>query len=373
MDRSVNKRGKNSSKGEFPFKIDLSSKAAYVDQLTESVREAIRTGKCRPGDKLPSWDEMARVLGVSRKIPRLAMSALAREGVVVSRPRVGTVVGSRSVGIACKDPVLYVRYEAETGSYFSDVCFGAFRKKLLANGYPTAVLDVPGIERGKFRIGHLERLFRFNYSLVVDTCNNPTIRKWCDGLGAPVLHSSDVNAAGEREIKAALNEFVAHSIRSNIKEIIQVNVLSVRSVPLHACFSGTGVRVIHWNIKRQHGRLPFEGIRNAAEAAFHERILRGRDWLPDLFFFSDDHLASGALTALAVNGVRIPDDVKAVTVANEGNMPVWHGECTAILHRPVVIADRMASSALEKLGERTGRAGSSVPACEYLVGATFPL
>lgn len=33
--------------------------------------------------------------------------------------------------------------------------------------------------------------------------------------------------------------------------------------------------------------------------------------------------AEGALTALAVDGVRIPEDVKAVTHANKGLGPVW--------------------------------------------------
>ena len=45
--------------------------------------------------------------------------------------------------------------------------------------------------------------------------------------------------------------------------------------------------------------------------------------LPDLFLFADDYLAQGALIALAVTGVRIPEDVAVVTHANKGLGPVW--------------------------------------------------
>ena len=45
--------------------------------------------------------------------------------------------------------------------------------------------------------------------------------------------------------------------------------------------------------------------------------------LPDLFIFTDDYLAQGALIALAVAGVRIPEDVAVVTHANKGLGPVW--------------------------------------------------
>ena len=47
------------------------------------------------------------------------------------------------------------------------------------------------------------------------------------------------------------------------------------------------------------------------------------DALPDLIVFNDDILAQGALTALLARGVRIPEDVKVVSLANRGAGPVF--------------------------------------------------
>jgi len=48
-----------------------------------------------------------------------------------------------------------------------------------------------------------------------------------------------------------------------------------------------------------------------------------QDKLPDVFLFTDDHLAQGGVLALMERGIRIPEDVKVVTHANRGLGPYW--------------------------------------------------
>ncbi|MBQ6246331.1 MAG: substrate-binding domain-containing protein [Kiritimatiellae bacterium] len=84
------------------------------------------------------------------------------------------------------------------------------------------------------------------------------------------------------------------------------------------------------------------GLVQRATDEFAARLAKGRKWLPDLLFFRDDHLATGALVALSVAGVRIPEDVRVVTWANRdlgpafaagvnvGKLPKWRQGCSRI-------------------------------------------
>ncbi len=61
------------------------------DAVTRALREAILSGKIRPGDRLLQ-DELARQLGVSRQPVREALRRLQSEGLVVQTPQRGLLV-----------------------------------------------------------------------------------------------------------------------------------------------------------------------------------------------------------------------------------------------------------------------------------------
>ena len=357
---------------ELPFKLNPSAKASYTEQLADALREAIRTGRYRQGERLPSWDEMAEALGVSRRIPRDAMKILSREGCVVSRPRIGTVAGRPAEKRTWKAPVLYVRYEVDAVSYCSCACLEVFRRRLLDEGYPTMPLEIPRKKRGGFDFGVIEGIKSFGHSLVVNNCSyHPEVGEWCSGLGAPVLDAGGV-VAGDNE--KALRDFAAHCKRKGVKRIMEVTFASPASVRLPSSFARAGVKVEGWMIPPLAGCPRLESIRNAAQRAFAERLRdEGRGWLPDLFFFVDDYLAAGAFLSLSLAGVRIPEEVKVVTLANEGNVPVWNGSCATLLNRQTVRGERLAAAALELLaGKAAHRAECSAPMIEYAPGDTFP-
>lgn len=360
---------------KLPFRLDPYAKASYTEQLAEAFREAIRTGGIRAGERLPSWDEMAEELGVSRRVPRDAMKILAREGCIVSRPRIGTVV-SRTVGQdAWKAPILYVRYEVDAESYASNVRFNAFRRRLLDAGYPTMPLEIPRKKRGGFDFPQVDGISRFRHSLVVNDCSyHPEIGEWCAGIGAPVLDAFGKNGRKTREREFALQDLEVHCLRKGVRRIMEVTFASPATIRLPSSFSRAGVELKAWMIPPHKGLPPLEAIRGAAEDAFSHRLAKeGRRWLPDLLFFVDDYLASGALLALSLAGVRIPEDVKVVTIANEGNVPVWHGSVAMLLYRQSVVGERLAAAALERLGGRIPRTMKHQSASvEYIPGDTFP-
>ena len=360
---------------KLPFKLDPHAKASYTEQLADAMREAIRTGRYYAGERLPSWDEIAAELGVSRRIPRDAMKDLAREGYVVSRPRVGTVVGNMSERRIWKAPVLFIRYEVDAESYASTARLNAFRRRLLDAGYPTMPLEIPRKKRGGFDFPSVEGVTQFRHSLIINDCPyHPEIGEWCAGIGVPVVNACEVKTPWREEFENAFCELADHCRRRGVKRIVEVTFSSPATMRLPSSFSRAGIELDGWMIPPQRGLPRLEAIRSAAEAAFACRLANeGRGWLPDLFFFVDDYLASGALLALSLAGVKMPEDVRLVTLANEGNVPVWHGSVARLLYRQSVWGERLADAALERLGCSPERHSRKRPAMvEYIPGDTFP-
>lgn len=67
---------------------------ALHHQLAELIREAIANGTLRPGEELPSEDDIADDVAVSRTAVRNAMDALSAEGLVVKRAGARTRVAT---------------------------------------------------------------------------------------------------------------------------------------------------------------------------------------------------------------------------------------------------------------------------------------
>ncbi|MCM0755044.1 GntR family transcriptional regulator [Desulfovibrio aminophilus] len=64
------------------------SKQTYGEQVVQYIKQSIRAGTLRPGDRI-SEEQLAKELSVSRAPIREAMQTLANEGVLVSAPHKG--------------------------------------------------------------------------------------------------------------------------------------------------------------------------------------------------------------------------------------------------------------------------------------------
>ncbi len=363
------------AKKAIPFAIDPHDKAGYAQQLADSIRRAIASGSLKVGGKLPSWDEMSAALGVSRRIPREAMKILSREGWVVSRPRLGTVVaeGKMPRRTTWNPPVLFVHYDTGSVSYYADACCSSFARQLMARGYPVIPIGISRKKNGGFDFRAVAGVKGCVSSLVVNMCSHSEIREWCEGLGIPVLQSSPGTAKCRQKM---LRSFVRRCLKSGIRNVVEVECFP-RAGEAGVCkaLSDAGITVTTWLIPPTRGIPYLEGVRLAAERAFSRRLAEGRDWLPDLFFFADDYLAQGAFLSLAAAGVEIPEDVKVVSSANEGNRPLWRQSVAMFLYDPAASGEALAESALDILSVRNSRPLVEVSfnsAPRYIQGDTFP-
>ncbi|NUW30849.1 GntR family transcriptional regulator [Nonomuraea sp. SMC257] len=79
------------------FHLDRRSGVATYLQLVHQVKQALRLGTLRPGDRLPTAREVVEALAINPNTVLKAYRELEREGLVEGRPGLGTFV-QRSLG-----------------------------------------------------------------------------------------------------------------------------------------------------------------------------------------------------------------------------------------------------------------------------------
>jgi len=134
------------------MKVDPASGWPLSAQLAQVVRELIRVGQLRPGDKVPSEPQLAREHQVSRDTAQRALAMLADEGLITRRRGVGSIVAAAVV------PVTEVR--AAPGTRISARLPTAAERHAIQAGMWVPVLAVAGP-------GWPEQLFPADRAVVV--------------------------------------------------------------------------------------------------------------------------------------------------------------------------------------------------------------
>lgn len=78
--------------------VNRSSPTPPWQQLTELLRARIESGELQPGDRIPSVVGLAQEYELAAGTVRKALTALQREGLIVSRVGWGTFVAERDSG-----------------------------------------------------------------------------------------------------------------------------------------------------------------------------------------------------------------------------------------------------------------------------------
>lgn len=362
---------------DVPFGVGRSSGVSLARQIADGIRSAIASGYYKPGQILPTRKEFAKALGVSERAPREAVAMLAAEGVVYTRRCLGCVVaepgGRRWLG-----RVLLVQGDYEL-SYYNATLFDSFSRKMAESGYLVTRLVCPSADGRTFDLTPLrealDQTFDFIFSMQTDRRIVALIRK--SGVRHLVFSSRQRNAEDDEEcvsvrVDEALSTLVEKCKRRNVKSVIQVGLKGAREIQdLREYVPNSRIKLTSWDLTVGHDRTGVENITYGAMQAFAKRLALGRRWLPDLLFFRDDFIAVGALIALLQAGVRVPEDVCVVTVANRGNCPVFPKSLARIELDPVENGAVYAERVLRALAPTVFKHVGSV-AYRYVPGETFP-
>lgn len=315
-----------------PFSLNPNDGRPLVRQLADGLREAIAGGYYRPGDVLPCYRDLAPQLGVSEIVTRGALRHLAEEGLVMQRPRIGTVVRDRGEK-QWRGHVVLVCPELDTGPYQTTMA-ESLRTHLNRAGYlfTRATVEGDGAEGGKYDFSLLDAALARSVDLAIVLYNRPAIFRHLAKRGVPYAVVGNVperptGAVGvvKTDYTAAVPDFVASCVAAGIRKVVQFRLSGIMCDAAPA-LRGRGIAVTTVSVKPDSRK----GWFFASEQAGLDGVVRyarshkfERD---DLVFFASDHMASGGLLALAGMGLSAPDGIRVATWANAGLGPVYFRE-----------------------------------------------
>jgi len=359
-----------------PFEIDRNSDRGLVGQTVAGIRGAIIDGRYAVGEILPTQEEMAKALGVSVRVTREALAQLADERFVKPRGRRGTTVLSRREK-QWKGRIVYL-HSPYVGSYHFARFEETLAREIAAADWLFASVTIPlptdqtmPASTSAFVAAHCRYadlvLVRgcLDYAAdAIDACGVPWIALVEDAGG----NFANCKGVAPAMMIHAVQDFVLHCRQAGVKRVVAMNL---RPRPdLEDGLARADIAYESW-IVAPYDPNALDGYpQSAMEAMFGRYGNAGRD-LPDLFVFTDDYLARGALVALLALGIRVPQDVRVATLANKGFTPVFPVSLTRSEVDPVNCGEVVAQCVLSYLAN--GRLpDDAFSRHTYIKGASFP-
>lgn len=350
-----------------PFDIDRESSVTLTEQIVDGFRRAIDCGIYRPGDVLPTMREVVGATGASLIVVRAAFRRLAREGLVLPRRRVGSVVLGPTAG-AWRGHVVISSIEIRENHLLSAMT-GTLRQMLMKAGYMVSFVPI-GAGCGTYDFGHLDSVLRGPVTLVVSTDSSKIVATRLLASGIPFVTFGQCHGASASfslDCSTALVEFARHCRATGVKKVVEVLVGSDLADAGDA-MKAVGIKLKRWHIVRK-GNI--EDISRATLKAIYSKMRRhGKKWLPDVLYFNDNFASQSALLALVDSGVDIPQDVKLVTWSNAGEGPFWRKSIARVEINPFEAGRIFAKHILSYLNGRRARTHASASP-RYIRGETF--
>ena len=342
-----------------------------ADALCAFIKDEIIYRRLKAGEPLPTIQKLAEASGLTFRVARGVVEQLSREGFVRSRPRVGTVVLPRDGNAIC-GRVLFVLPDVDACSYHVTTIADALRRRLSAAGY--ALSTVVFSYDGRTGLSFLKHeLVRTPDAAIVIYGTAAICKCLRDaGVKSVFIYGAPPKKEEGRWIRfsaeEAIGSFVRHCVRAGVKRVTQVRFKGNETPDAAAPLAAMGIKSTWMTVPRLDGLGRYEGIERSAYNVF---LTLPRSAFPDVFLFWDDFVAQGALTAFLGRGVRIPGDVKVVSLSNRGLGPVYSEALTRIECDATEAGEKVAVFALALLAKGRLPAAPAI-APQYVFGATFP-
>ena len=342
---------------KLPFTIERGEATPMVAQLTGGIAQAIESGFWKPGEALPTLAEFVEKLGVSQIVVRQAIRRLVKDGFVNPRPGVGTVVNDRNAKI-WRGQVLVVDFEMRL-NYFYSVISGILRERLLKAGFmPVTVSMIAEEVDKKYDMSPLKSMLRQPFALAVVLGHHAAKAavKLIAKTGTPIvtIDADGTNLKGlAAHVAITSDEAVAAMIESinadgKISRVVQFRVIGND-------FAKIDPKKLRQGVKLEDCEFAMPGTPDAAQSVrkgareYFERWLCNQKRLPDLLYFNDDYAAEAALMVLLRRGIKVPEEVRMVTLAHRGNEVAYPWGIGAILNDPFAEGEALAEAALKVL------------------------
>ena len=357
------------------FALDSAAAGTLTEQLADNLRRAIANGIYKPGDMLPGVRQMAKLCGTSIHVSVGALKTLAEEGLVKARPRIGCVVLDKSRK-NWHGRVLLVHVGAYC-NYNQNVFLAEVATHLEAANWRVLHAFIPRRETvGLYDLTSFRKTIAEKYDLCLLPSYDVPVIDLVRENGIPyMLMSAQMGAkldgcigVTSRMTAKALSDFIARCRETGIRYVLKVGDRN-GAVDL-GCLREHGITFESLVISPTHSSAAAESFSNCAYAAILKRFSKVDAPHPDLVYFDDDYIARGGLWALERVGLRIPNDVKVVSLTNRDHAPFYPLSLTRFEFNPFVEAAKASRAMLCFLNEGK-RPGTVLCPIRFIRGDTF--
>ena len=141
------------------IKVVKKSNAPYYKQIVESVIAAIRTGKAQAGDILPSMNDLADHLDISKETVKKAYSIMRNQGYLEARQGKGFFVAKPGTRRAAQILLLF-----DVLSPYKEIMFRSFAARIGDNARPVIRMHNQNVDLLKYYLD--EALDKFDYYVI---------------------------------------------------------------------------------------------------------------------------------------------------------------------------------------------------------------
>lgn len=336
-----------------PFTVNRNDARSLLDQVSDGLRDAITCGHWKTGDEIPSSRELVDLLGVSRIVTKAALARLSAEGYILSR------TGLKPVVRDCGEKrwlgnVVFVYPESDL-SYFQTVFAEEIRSRLAAAGYLMTYVRVGPKTTDGYDLSLLDAALARSVDLAVVLYDRPQIFRRLASRKVPFVAVGQGASAPRGSVgfsrldyNLAVPDFAAECRAIAAKRVVEFfwDSIMCDATPI---LRASGVPATKTFLRPDMSRGQLFGVERAGRLAFERLIAQGKVSRDAVYFFADDYLVRGALTALANAGLKTPADVRIVTWANAGLGPDYLCELSRMEMDPVRAGATIAKAVLSYL------------------------
>ncbi len=319
-----------------PFAIARRDGTTLTCQIEDGFRQAIETGFYQDGDFIPGYFELTRIFGVSIIIVRRALARLVADGLFLPQRGVGLRVCSKSPA-KVGNVLVVIGGDAASYRYYMASLAEHLRRHLAKNHFSMTRAIVAGRD-GREDFSELREALNRHVNLVVLLDYSKGTEKIVADAGVPYILVSPAprsrKAAGylKGDTAGAAAQIAGHCAACGARRVLLAEQgkeagQHIVVTELETALRGLGMetRRIAVRIEQRNGNTAL--LLRAALDDFSRFCAKGRmevdGYCPDMIVFLDDYVAQGALLAMTAAGIRIPEDVQVVTMANKGLGPNW--------------------------------------------------
>lgn len=357
-------------------KLDFSSPDALSSQLANNISRAIASGDLQPGDRLPSIVKMAERCGTSVRVPREAVRLLENVGILKGRPRSGVVVLDKR-RFVWRGSVLFVSYGRQS-YYYRGVLFKNIALRLSSAGWRVDFINLACGEGGtRKQMEPLRRALQNGHRLVFGAHLDKMVISEIRKSGVPYISITGSVGVGDEDAVGRISLSESRAIVELAEACARIRVGHVLRVALDDSyelfdtpFRMRGIATENLVLRPDTSINRFENSSRLGFRHLMARLSDRRSPKVDLVYFADDSFTAAGLWALERLGLRMPRDIRVVTLSNRGNRPFFPQPLTCVEHDLVADAERIAQVMIAFLdGRKYPR--QLTCAAHYVPGETF--